>query len=415
MGELNFKATFTKSLMDIFVNFKKNFPKLLMVIFVLISILCFLLAWRNEAITVNVYSKTDVKNVNGTKITNVTTTVNAQNYFFTNYPENEIRLYPKLQMLNSSGLNTVENNLDSLKKWNISINYYEINYKFGEEDVVPPFKEVNPSKFIDFPIHSLSKTSMNVSWSFNSSLADEQDHPSIGFLGYTNEEVFDYISFDKWIPFSWYLVGKIGFYFIFLVAGLFISLNFIDKGQLSKNYEKLVDFKFEDYKNCTSDAKKEKEAMIEKLINFPKQIPDCIKISFDLSLRLFKIMVNDKFKENLDKIETKKCKLNPYWEERIKNKISKYSEVKIEDVKEHVPAAKTLLLITGFLTSIGITISFNVGAAIPLMYTLVMFYIFSNLGSTICCTGKKSEWIWLLVAIVFVVILFPDLLKLYRV
>jgi len=101
----------------------------------------------------------------------------------------------------------------------------------------------------------------------------------------------------------------------------------------------------------------------------------------------------------------------------VEKLLSEYSEDSDTKLSDFIPEQKSVIVILGFLASVGISFSWNIGAALPFLYSLGIFYVFLNLGSSLYLVKiSKKDIFWIVIAVISVIFatMIPQVLKLLR-
>jgi hypothetical protein len=79
--------------------------------------------------------------------------------------------------------------------------------------------------------------------------------------------------------------------------------------------------------------------------------------------------------------------LEPKFEQEFKDN-TESGESKVTDL---IPENKTILALVGILTTVGVSLSFNLAAIAPVLLSIGAFYVFLNIGSTFYLFNGKSR------------------------
>jgi hypothetical protein len=376
--------------------------------------------WEKNAIQTKIaILNVEIENTNSSKIYHITTQADIELYFplaANNYQSNitiirdsyrtssgEIVHPPPQKVLDT------EAGLASAPV-KIKVESFEGRYYYGTEEINSPVKEVNPSFFTSLRAFPMTKSSYIIKWSY--------EIPEI------NNERITKVELNYWTgtlgpnlmrPFSSLfsqdgngLTSDIIFYLSITAAGFALaSLIFRKQFDLKRagNYF-LKDFNSEKNKNSTQQI----SSNLKILECSPNLIGGFTRIIFGLSILLFKSRMNYQIK----KLQIRSALKDDKETEGVLATYLATSDTKLADL---IPEQKTILLILGFLASVGISFSWNLGAMTPLLYSLALFYVFLNLGSSLYLLKESTtDQIWILIFIfglIFALVL-PQIIEMLR-
>lgn len=405
------------------VNKKFSYRFLIIVIFAFLlaigSGLIFVASWESRtSIRTPIETQTEFKYfLNGTILVQESTTLVVENYF----PFRARTYNPELKKTFPNGTQVyISNDAESLKKENITIKVMEYSVKYGEQELFPPLKEVNPPIFISIGTVGLSKNIISVKWSYqiNETLLDGRPAVSysLGFRSILSEDGFSVYNLIK----QFFLFEPINepffdivFYLFFIGAGFAFSwIFFRNKSDLYTAYNYLTtEFKPELIEYSHPVKEKKILSSLSKNLRILAYSTNNLNakglgILFGLSILLFKISINTWFKKHHNT-----CLLHEI--EPFEKELEKYAKNLDTKISNLIPQSRTITIAIAFLASVGISFKWNVGAAVPFLYSLGLFYVFLNLGSTLYLVRKsKKDIIWVIVAIllIFLVVFSPEIL-----
>jgi hypothetical protein len=386
---------------------------LVLTIFFIGSLTFFVDVWQKQAFKIDRKTQTEVQLQNGNATIINNSTLIVENYF----PFRNHTAYPIIYKINSTNIGSINFTETNLKEQNIKIDSYEIKRAYGDKELYPPYKVINSTAFPIVEAIGMTKTTLIINWRYNKTEPEAgQEEYSVGLL-YTgspnatirlisreeglNKEILN--TFWGAIP-----------YLFFVASGFAFSWYAFGKGKLTKDYSILSKFP-KIYQDSASTDKKEMETSLGNIVAFPKKVGRGWRLMFGLSIFVVKALVNNSCKEHDESIGS--YKIAPFRRKSLSKIFSKYKKQTFEKIEDTLPELKTILIITAFLASVGISFSFNVGAAGAFVYSLALFYFFFNLGSIFQFVIKSNkDRIWMIVAIfaAIVAVIFPEIISILR-
>lgn len=345
--------------------------------------------WQERAFNIDPKARTEVQVQNGNEVVIHNYTFTVENY----YPLRDFTAYPTICLRNSTHVieqfNYTEQDLTKLK---IKIDSYEKKVSYGDKELEPPYKEVNPASFPVLPTRGMAKTTLIINWRYNKTEADAGQEKNTIVLLYTNNPN---VTFRR-APRGYFLSKEIRNtlegvlpYLFFVASGFMFSLYAFQKGKLMNDYGVLSKFP-KAYQKAGASEKKEMEKSLGNIVAFPKKVGRGWRLLFGLSIFVVKALVNNSCKEHDESIES--YEIAPFRIKSLSKIFSKYKKEKtFEKIEDTLPELKTILIVTTALAAVGITFSFNVGAIAALLYSLALFYFFFNLGSIFQFVIKSNK------------------------
>lgn len=414
---------------------KKNYSaSAVCVVIGLACLVVFYNVWYNVAYNVDSKTKKEVQNQEGMRITNLTSTVTVTNYF----PLRTSTISPKIFKITRTpegnrARNEIDNNNESLTEEKITIHSFTWEAKYGDEEVRPQYKENNLIVFPGVITSGMTNTTVILNWSYavpEYKSGANQSHISLDFEVIENE--VDFLGYDlRFLTFEFSDPGPIGdvaslfwygfSYLFFVVSGVVFSCVvfkfFVKDIKIVEAFDHLTKFDSQVKKGETIEVNKEIEGNLKKIIDFPNQICSLGRLVFGLSILILKIIVNIICKKHNERIDSY-GKIYPYKKKRLKKIFSKYSKQSFEKLWDFLPEFRTITVFIGILTAVGISFSFNVGAAAPFVYSVVLFYFFFNIGSTFYFVQKsKINIIWPILILLagILVVSAPTIIEMLRI
>ena len=370
-----------------------NKKKLASIVFLVLVSLgsCIFIAeiWQEKAFNIDRKTQTESQVQNGNEIVIHNYTFTVENY----YPLRDFTAYPIIYLRNSTHVveqfNYTEQDLTKLE---IKIDSYEIKVFYGDKELSPSYKKVNPASFPVLPTRGMTKTTLIINWRYNMTETDagqEKNRTALQYMRDPNAVVRrvtrEYV-LSKEIRNT--LEGVFPYLF-FVASGFMFSLYAFQKGKLMNDYGVLSKFP-KAYQKAGASEKKEMEKSLGNIVAFPKKVGRGWRLLFGLSIFVVKALVNNSCKEHDDSIES--YEIAPFRRKSLSKIFSKYKKEKaFEKIEDTLPELKTILIVTTALAAVGITFSFNVGAIAALLYSLALFYFFFNLGSIFQFVIKSNK------------------------
>ena len=386
-------------------------------------LILFAVSWKDQALNQYQKSKMDVQFLNGSRIVNMTSTVIVENYFPFSSPTIFTRVFERtLRAGTEEKWVEIRNDPEELTAKNITIKSIVVNLTYGNEEIRPPLKENNPDRFLNIKILGMSKATIIIDWSY------EMNEPNAGegwsniLLVFTDDrDQVTLYSGGEALP--WVISGmfwRILSYLFFVASGFVFSwFAFREKESEKENKKKELYEAFSDLaKFNPEDNRNVKKSLpsLKKLIEFPNQIGGFKRIVFGLSILLFKTIINSKCKKHQERLDSY-TKIIPHLKTALEKTLSKYSKQSFKEIPDLLPELKTIIIGIGFLASIGISFSWNFGAAAPFLMSLALLYFFLNIGSTFYFVGKSPTdrmWIIFILLLAIFVLALPTIISILR-
>ena len=374
---------------------------LLIGIIVLLCFFTFLNYWYNSATDVRITRYRDTQIKDGITTYNFNLTMIITNYFpfqsheFEPLIFNQTNYYVDAHRLRAISTQ-ISNNVSQLSDWNTQIFYFYHNAKYGEEQLrgYPHIKEEN---FEAFPtINTFGMTNNTVYLKWNCSVLELAEYDGISYLsvGYSWVKINPLL--PNFISYVFYHLNPIDFlwpYLIFAFCGFVFSYHIFKNIGIEKSYGQLILFDSKVKGKGIVEIDKNVTKSIKSIINFPKEIHSLKRLFFGLSIFMFKLIANSSCKKHNEKIDGY-SNIYPYQRKGLKKIFSKIKDQSFDEVKDFFPEFKTITIVIGFLAAVGISFSWDVGAAAPFLYSVFLFYFFMNLGSAIHFLQKTWDIIW---------------------
>jgi hypothetical protein len=375
----------------------------------------FLAFWEKYSTGETFDVQPEYKRVDGTTIVTEKATIVIDNYYpfisrwFIPYIEKEIDDH-------QGNVTTLEigNRPESYAAENITIQQmaWKTTYLDGSDG--PQLTEINPNSISEVDTAGMSRNIITLTWSYNKT--ENPYSPEVFYLlqyhtvknnplGVTR--FFDYIYFMR--SDQQKLVFGVLFYCSSAFAGFFLTwLILLRRTDYKKARRYLKQFDYNQMENANSTT--ELSYNLKVLKYFPNLLRSAWRFLLGLSLLLFKVHVANCCKYYRDECNLE-CKM------KFQNEFSNNAVLVESKVSDLLPEKQTILILIGLLTSFGVTFSFNLGALAPFTYSLVVFYIFLNIGSTFYLFGRTRDLIWpsILFAIAILAVSAPAIFSMLRV
>jgi hypothetical protein len=415
---------------------RKSIQALVLVFLALASLLMFIGLWEENSNKQQIHTDVEIEHIdqgkqNETRIYHIQTIVIFENYFpfySNNYQPVLTKYFTSYYSNPSSHLVTTpppEEISFSLRNWNeatnITVESIERTYTYGEEEVKPPVKETGGSFNYLAPV-AMAKNTYTIKWNYVISAHSIDDNQSslsgyqlrydpIYNTGLNIKSTFNYLlnPISTGLPLGiGMLIPPLIFDLLIVLLGFTFSWFIFRKKSDLKNAYKVIS-KEANLQENKADTK-ELSGHLRVLRYAPTLLGSLTRIIFGLSILLFKNSINGKVKRLLNKSSLQ-------GEEDAKAPFAKYLEDSDTGLSELIPEQKTILLVIGFLASVGISFSWNIGAATPFLYSVGLFYLFINLGGALYLLKGSSKEIVLIVVVILVLILatlIPQILEVLR-
>jgi hypothetical protein len=402
-----------------FSYFRKSILTAIILVLLLTSVYLFAVYWDNNAFHGEVNRQYTRQSINGAYLFSITHTVVFENYF-------PFRADAYNFTISSSSSHrraiSIPNEPESLKAWNLTIESAEFSAKYGESDVADPAKMLNPDTFPPFRTVPMARNVLTIKYSYETNdssslilLYFDRNNETGLRLNSQAKILFEQTPLYKMIihltPF-WRNLSSLlwpAFLCLFIVAaGLFFSwFLFRKNGDLRESYKYLVKVSESENGQLNLDSEKLSKSL-RIFTHSPNLLGSFHRIFFGLSLLLFKNSTNRR-------IKTLRSKCALHCKEELDATLSQYLDNGDSKLADLIPEQRTILLIAGFLTSVGISFSWNAGAAIPFVLSAGLFYVFLNLGASFYLVkSSKYELLWIITVLALVILatLFPQILDL---
>jgi len=377
------------------------------------SFFSFGIAWYDRANNFSLKRTIEMQDQNNTRFWSEKDELTIENYFPFYSRFFKPLIIKEIYTITGKEFKVIDNTETELKKENITINSYEIGIAFGEEEIDIPFKEISPKEFPRIGTSKMAVTKIIIDWNYNNT-----DQIKLRFVAvkdidelYHKETTYEepMITRGEYLTsyFTPSVLREVLPYLFFVLAGIVFSLIYLNKiGDIQDSFN---------YLTCNFNLEKETPSenlrnKLEDLQYFPKQIGTLKRIIFGLSILLFEVSINNLIKKLKDECEYSD-------QTALANTFSNYIEESPVKVSDIIPGRQLIALGLGFLTSVGIGFSWNVGAVVPFLFVCALFYYFLNLGSALFLMGKSKahrNFILILIGIGIFVILFPSLIAIFR-
>ena len=378
------------------------------------SLVLFVDIWQEKAFNIDRRTQTEVQHQNGNTAVINNSTLTVENYF----PLRNCTAYPILHIINMTDNGSLNSTKTNIKEQSIKIDSYEIKRTYGDKELYPPYKVINATNFPTIEAFGMTKTTLIINWRYNRSESEaDQGNYSIALL-YTEHPDADIrlISREEGLPkMILNTLGGVLPYLFFVASGFVFSFYAFGMGKLMHDYGVLSKFP-KAYQKAGISEKKKMETSLGNIVAFPKEVGRGWRLLFGLSIFVVKALVNNSCKEHDESIDS--YKIAPYSRKSLSKIFSKYKKQTFEKIEDTLPELKTILIVTAFLASVGITFSFNVGAAAAFMYSLALFYFFFNLGSIfqfVIKSNRDRYWMIATIFLAIIAVILPEIINTLRV
>ena len=385
-----------------------------MLFLIIVSLFLFTALWEKNAIQPKFsVSNVETENTNSGKIYHIISKADIELYFpnsRNNFQPNITKIGRPYNYVLRPNLGEITNTETSLKNEHIKVESYEATYWYGNEEIYSPIKETNLTYFPTLPAYPMTKNSYIIKWSYEIP-ENESGHLRSIELNYWTGTLGPNLmrSFNSLFPQDTNeLIISIIFYLLITTLGLGYSAFLFRKQQDLKTANKYF---YKDFNSEQNSCNSEKLSTNLRILTFtPNLFGSATRIIFGLSILLFKSRMNSQIK-NLQNRSALRC------DRDVEGAFAKYLENSDSKLSDLIPEQKTLMLALGFFASVGISFSWNFGAMTPLLFSLALFYVFLNLGSTIYLLREsRSDQTWILVVIFGLVfaLLLPQIIETLR-
>jgi len=416
----------------------KFYPYLLLAIAVLGSVLLFLAYWESNSVNETFQTQTGYQYLNGSQLVTKTSTITIDNY----YPLISRDISAAIMKRITYAWNetpqtiTIENSASDLKAENITIEQITWKRTYGDTELSPPLTITNPATLPRIGTGGMSRNTITISWKYKVSETNGA-LPYVYYLmtptitqptnNFSLKSIISKMTF--WLPsLCKTLVISFVFDLLFAAAGfVFSRFALRDKSSLKEAFQYLKGFNVQKTRNLENVARaqpfspmarkqsenqlKELKRNLETLEHSPNRLGTTAGITLGLSILFFKASIANLCKRHRDDSALLDLKT-------FEDEFSKYLKSKETTISDLIPEKETILILTGFFTSVGISFSFNMGALAPFLFSVGVFYAFLNIGSAFYIFRKsvRDELLVLfLFAVAWFVVSLPALLEFLRV
>ena len=172
-------------------------------------------------------------------------------------------------------------------------------------------------------------------------------------------------------------------FFCFSTLTGFIAIVYVlrDKLDIKKSYVHIRDLINKGVRYDTVNEVNESMTWTE---HGPTLLGSLSRIAFGLSLLILKIQTSISVKQIKAKCLVEKKKM-------IVKELAEDIDIKESKISDLIPEKQTILVLIGLLTSLGLSFAFNMNIILPLLLSIVIFYVFLNIGAILYFTGKSKE------------------------
>lgn len=411
---------------------------LVVVFLAFISVLFMINIWADQSLSfASPLTSAEAVYQNGSIVNKMRTVIVVENYFPQTYYDT-IKMNLFANQTDRSSWIPISLNASTLVAQNISIGVYSVSYSYaGEELQNPaPVRMVNPPSLEGFVVAPLAKTTVSFDWSYVTNETSNRSYDVFVPMTELGERsvfqefaVNTQLFFHSW-PLLWVfpLYSLLAYSFFMLLGWAYSWAILRDASGLAGAYRHLTVLKqmiqgeVKEVKEgkkekssetvcgylLASDAMSEREKKENKLNEdigetlrelkyFPNQLNSFNRIILGPSVLVFKLSVNSwcrYLKETCARLRR----------EKLESSLGAYPEESATKVQDLVPETKTVVTFLGFLTAIGISFSWNIGAIVPLLFSLGLFYFFFNVGSAVQLIWRSyKDLVWIIILIVIAI------------
>lgn len=332
--------------------------------------------YLERAFNIDVKSQINIHVQNGHEVR-----ICSYSYIVENYVPfaRRYRVYPILYVRNSTHHEQYNYPIsnETLTKLEISIDSFERKTSYGDEELIPTFKKVNPQSFEVGSTMGLAKTTLLINWRYNVTGGHE---PFNIMLRYSSDPDSTIIASNGTKIAFWRTFGKKSFpYLYFAASGFIFSLYAFQRVKLTNDYGVLSKFP-EAYQAAGASEKKKMEASLQNIVEFPRKVGSFWRLVFGLNVFVVKSFVNDECKKHSESVKSN-SKIAPFRRDTLFKIFSKGKKSAYEKIIDALPELKTISIVATTFAALGVTLSFNVPATAAALHSLALCYFFINLGS----------------------------------
>lgn len=372
-----------------------------MVLGFLCSSFLFMAYWETNSTNQNLQTIPTNEYANGTLVTSNKMTLTIENYVPWLAKTILFDVYRDTYLPNSSTPKTER--VYNLTAENITIQQMTWTVTYGESTLGSPVTFSNPPTLTGFSIPRMSKSTITIDWKYNTTqphFNSSQITYGLGFSltprsGFSLSSLLQPIL--RVVPYDFQpLLLSFIFFLPCTLTGFISAMYALRNKPVVKNaYHYLRDFDSNDPESDDNIKKLKKN--INALKYGPNLLGSVPRLFLGLSLLIFKLRVSA-----LCKYQDAKCTIET--NDKFEKEFSTNIEAKESKVSDLIPENKTILALIGILTSVGVSLSFNLGAIAPVLLSIGAFYVFLNIGSTFYLFGGKSKDLALPTLLFFVAI-----------
>ncbi len=377
------------------------------------SFLGFYSLWADQAFNIEIKNPVEARFLDG----NITCFVYNLTYSVENYfPFKNYTIYPKIAKNNSNIYEPIDNTAKAFSDNKITISSFEIKTTYGDKELFSPYKIIDPRVLPVVHTPGLAKTTLIINWSYNQTTMEGGQSDSFALLLTNNpNSTATRVSGDDLLPRkSFDLLWNTLPFVVFWALGVVVSWIVFEQGKIKDAFGNLTNFDVESYQKAGNAEKKKLEDNLNEIIAFPKKEKSWNRLWFGLSMFIVKNLTSKKCKEYSEG----SFKVSPYMKRSLKDIFGKYEKNTLEKIEDTLPEIKTILIFFGFLASLGLTFSFNIGAVGALIYVVILFYVFFNMGASIQFVWKSKtdrNWIIATFIIALVIVVLSSIVSVLRV
>jgi hypothetical protein len=378
---------------------------LLLSLLALLSLLTFIDFWYETGFTNHISTTNQIQNLqNGSRVVVAHTVLTIENYVPIRSYEYTMNLvdyshppaggeYPRYPQPNATW---------RLKEANICINSYDIEYTYADQilDYPHSMTEVNPYGLRSFSVYSMSKTIVTLDWTYPTNKSFPSYDFDYNYSQWVNQNVPVFVNgfFVSLVngtrDLFYYLPTPILFLLFSLSLGYVLSSFLLrNKGEIKQSFKYLAKLKAKETEDNESLSNQ-----LKTLKYFPNQMSILYRLFFGFSVLLFKNSIN-----SMCKRQTSECDFLK--KSQLAKTFSNHQEENKLQLQDFLPELRYIIAGVGLLATIGISFSWNVGAILPFVYSIGLFYILLNIGGVIHLVGNlKKEILWILPLLIIILI-----------
>ena len=348
------------------------------------SILFFMAYWEANSVVGRVDNQPNYRYVNGTVIATHEGIVTVNNYS------------PWLQGLIRVTIYKQDRYSDTQKPvfdYENEISLEQETYKTTFADNTVSFSSFDKPPFLNAAnLNLLSETVITVNWTAITPPPSPHGFaPDVTyFLKYDILTKYSGFSFKEFLQpilsivpdiFQSLFVGFLFFCFSTLTGFIAIVYVLRDKSDIRKSYVEIRDAKNERIRYDTINEFHDNVIWTE---HGPTLLGSFSRILFGLSMLILKIQTSVSVKQIKAKCLVEKKRM-------IVKELSEDIDIKESKISDLIPEKQTILVLIGLFTSLGLSFAFNLNIISPLLLSVVIFYVFLNIGAILYFTGKSKE------------------------